>query len=54
MAQEYLQHCKRNKWKKASDDDALKCFNCERILEAEQLGLPELATELTIADITSN
>jgi hypothetical protein len=42
---------KMNKWKKADDDDALKCWNCERILDAEQLGLPKPA-ELTMADIT--
>ena len=53
VAQEYFQRCKRNKWKKASDDNALKCFNCERILEAEQLGLPKPA-ELTMVDITSS
>ena len=40
VAQEYLRRCKSNKWKKAIDDDALNCFNCERILEAKQFGLP--------------
>ena len=53
VAQEYLRCCKRNKWEKASDNDALKCFNCERILEAEWLGLPKPA-ELTMVDITSS
>jgi hypothetical protein len=42
---------KMNKWKKADDDYALKCWNCERILDAKQLGLPKPA-ELTMADIT--
>jgi hypothetical protein len=51
VAQEYLRRCKMNKWKKADDDDALKCWNCERILDAEQLGLPKPA-QLTMADIT--
>jgi hypothetical protein len=51
VAQEYLHRCKMNKWKKADDDDALKCWSCERILDAEQLGLPKLA-EITMADIT--
>ncbi len=51
VAQEYLRRCKMNKWKKADDDDALKCWNCERILDAERLGLPKPA-ELTMADIT--
>ena len=36
VAHEYLCICKRNKWKKASDDDALtKYYNCERILDAD-------------------
>jgi hypothetical protein len=41
-----------NKWKKANDEDALKFFNCERILEleAEQLGLPR-SVALTMATI---
>ena len=34
-------NCKMNKCKEANDDDALKCFSCERILDAEQWGLPE-------------
>jgi hypothetical protein len=51
VSQEYLRRCKMNKWKKADDDDALKCWNCERILDAEQLGLPKPA-ELTMAVVT--
>jgi hypothetical protein len=42
-----------NKWKKANDDDALKYFNCERILEVKQLGLPRPAA-LTMANIASD
>jgi hypothetical protein len=41
VAQEYLHRCKMNKWKKVDDDDALKCWNCERILDVEQLELPK-------------
>jgi hypothetical protein len=51
VAEEYLRCSKLNKWKKADDNDALKCFNCERILDAEQLGLPTKPAELTMADI---
>ncbi len=51
VAQEYLHGCKMSKWKKVDDDDALKYWNCERILDVEQLGLPKPA-ELTMADIT--
>jgi hypothetical protein len=51
VAKEYLRRCKINKWKKADDDVALKCWNCERMLDAKQLGLPNPA-ELIMADIT--
>jgi hypothetical protein len=51
VAQEYLHRCKTIKWKKADDDDALKCWICERILDVEQLGLLKPA-ELTMTDIT--
>ncbi|KAL7482488.1 hypothetical protein ACHAW6_008166 [Cyclotella cf. meneghiniana] len=53
LTQKYLRRCKKNKWKKADDDDALKCFSCERILDAEQLGLT-MPTALTMADISLN
>ncbi|KAL7507352.1 hypothetical protein ACHAXN_005334 [Cyclotella atomus] len=38
VAEEYLHRCKRGAWKKESTMEALKCFNLERTLEAEELG----------------
>jgi len=38
VAKEYLCQCKSGAWKQANDDDSLKCWNLERILEAEQFG----------------
>ena len=55
VAKENLQRCKMNKWKCAHDGNALKCFNCERILEAEQLRLQEpFELTMAMADITFN
>ena len=34
LAQEYLMRCKAGAWKKESIMDALKCWNFERILDA--------------------
>jgi hypothetical protein len=38
VAKEYLCQCESGAWKQASDDESLKCWNLERILEAEQFG----------------
>ena len=38
VAKEYLQQCKIGAWKTENREDALKCWNLERILEAEQFG----------------
>jgi hypothetical protein len=50
VTKEYLCQCKSGAWKQASDDESLKCWNLERILEAEQFGdlKPE---DLTINDL---
>ena len=37
-AREYLTRSKSDTWKQANDDESLKCWNLERILEAEQFG----------------
>ena len=34
-AREYLARSKSGNWKHANDDESLKCWNLERILEAE-------------------
>ena len=41
VAEEYMRRCKAKAWKTQSTDESLKCFNLERILEAEALGLPK-------------
>eukprot|EP00956_Cyclotella_meneghiniana_P009040 scaffold12414_cov84-Cyclotella_meneghiniana.AAC.1 len=38
---EYMRRCKAKAWKTQSTDESLKCFNLERILEAEALGIPK-------------
>jgi hypothetical protein len=38
VAQEYLKRCKEGAWKKELDEEALKCWNLERIIEAELAG----------------
>ncbi len=50
MTKEYLCQCRSGAWKQSSDDESLKCWNLERILEAEQVGdmKPE---DLTINDL---
>ena len=40
VAEEYLRQCKSSAQKKASDEESLKCWNLERIIEAEQFGDP--------------
>ena len=35
VADEYLRRCKVGAWGKKNDEDALKCWNLERIIEAE-------------------
>ena len=49
VAEEYLRRCKKGAWKPGSTAAALKCFNLERILDAEAMGedAPEL---MTLAD----
>jgi hypothetical protein len=48
-ADEYLRRCKAGKWSKGSAEDALKCFNFERILDAEVFGL-EVPGEIALDD----
>jgi hypothetical protein len=38
VAEKYLNRCKRGAWKRENTVEALKCFNLERALEAEDLG----------------
>ncbi len=48
-ADEYLRRCKASKWKKGAAEDALKCFNLERIIDAKVFGL-NMPDELTLDD----
>ena len=50
VAKEYLRRCKSGAWKKENNVEALKCWNLERIIEAETFGqsLPE---QLTMDDL---
>jgi len=47
VAEEYLRRCKAGKWKKGSAEDSLKCYNFERIVDAEIFGL-EAPTQITL------
>eukprot|EP00956_Cyclotella_meneghiniana_P033656 scaffold98044_cov37-Cyclotella_meneghiniana.AAC.1 len=41
VAKEYLNRCKRGAWKKENTMESLKCFNLERIIEANLAGQEE-------------
>ncbi len=49
VATEYLHQCKSGDWKKESNDEALKCWNLEQILNAERFGEPK-PPQLTMND----
>ena len=38
VAKEYLRRCKAGAWKAGNDMDSLKCWNLERIIDAEMYG----------------
>jgi hypothetical protein len=50
VALEYLRRCKAGTWKKEHTVEAAKCWNLERILDAEQRGQP-MPKELTMDDL---
>ena len=50
VAKEYLRRCKKGAWKKGLTDDAVKCWNLERILDAELQGVSK-PEELTADDL---
>lgn len=47
VAKEYLQRCKKGAWKKENTEEALKCWNLERIIDADLMGDSQ-PLELTI------
>jgi hypothetical protein len=48
VAKEYLCRCKQNKWKEEEDSEALRCWNLERVIDAETYPIPD---ELTLSSI---
>ena len=50
VANEYLERCKKGKWTKMNDDEAVKCWNLERIIDAEEKGV-EMPQPLTLNDL---
>ena len=38
VAKEYLRRCKKGAWKKENTEEALKCLNLERIIDADLMG----------------
>jgi hypothetical protein len=38
VAQQYIKQCKKGSWKKENTEEALKCWNLERIIDVEQQG----------------
>jgi hypothetical protein len=50
MAQQYIERGKRGSWKKADIEEALKCWNVERIIDAEQQG-KDAPSELNMEDL---
>jgi hypothetical protein len=49
VAAEYLRRCKKGCWKEDIDAEALKCWNLERILDAELHNQP-VPDDLTMDD----
>jgi len=50
VAQQYIEQGKRESWKKESTEEALKCWNLERIIDAEQQG-KDAPSELKMKDL---
>ena len=38
VAQQYIEQCKKGSWKKENTEKALKCWNLEHMIDAEQQG----------------
>jgi hypothetical protein len=50
VAQQYNEQCKKRSWKKENTEEALKCWNLERIIDAEQQG-KDAPSELKMEDL---
>ena len=51
IANEYTHRCKQNKWNKEDDMDALRCWNLERVIDAEIHNKP-IPEKLTMDSIS--
>jgi hypothetical protein len=50
VAQQYNERCKKGSWKKENTEEALKCWNLEHIIDAEQQG-KDVPSELKLEDL---
>jgi len=50
VAQQYIEQGKRESWKKEITEEALKCWNLERIIDVEQQG-KDAPSELKMQDL---
>jgi hypothetical protein len=50
VANEYLNRCKKDKWTKQGNDDTLKCWNLEHIINAEEMGV-ETLVEMALGNL---
>ena len=51
VTREYIRRCEQKEWKAEEDAEALKCWNLERLVEAELTGGNPIGGELTMEDI---
>ncbi len=53
VAQQYIERCKKGSWKKEATEEALKCWNLERLIDAEQQG-KDAPSELKLEDLLND
>ena len=51
VTREHIRRCEQKEWKAEEDAEALKCWNLERLVEAELTGGNPIGGELTMEDI---
>ena len=52
IAEEYLRRCSNGSWKRSNTEDALKCWNLERIITSDLMNVPQ-PEPLTYTDFVS-
>ncbi len=50
VAQQYIEQCKKGSWKKENTEEALKCWNLDHIIDAEQQR-KDAPSELKLEDL---